>query len=82
MHYVILCDWAVDHMSDRGVDVIGIAHSLDEAKGMFAKAVIDEKNHAVENDYEIYENSDVEFDAGEDGYYNAEHVRLYIQEVM
>lgn len=82
-HYVVLCDWAITgNFTDSGVNITGIAHSLDEAKEIFAKAVVDEKKYAEEHGWKIYEDSDVEFDAGEDGYYEAEHAHFSIQEVM
>lgn len=80
-HYVILCDWAIDSMCDSGVSILGIAHSLEEAKEIFAKAVIDEKKYAKENGWEIFEDTDVCFDAGEEGFYATEHTHFYIQEV-
>ena len=81
-HYVVLCDWAVDHLCDSGVNITGVAHSLEEAKEIFAKAIVDEKKYAKENNWTIYEDTDMCFDAGEDGYYASEHTHFYIQEVM
>ena len=81
-HYVVLCDWAVDRVCASGVDITGVAHSLEEAKEIFAKAVIDEKKYAEENNWKVYEDSDVDFDAGEDGHYAAEHAHFYIEEVV
>ena len=81
-HYVVLCDWAISNDTiANGVDITGVAHSLEEAKEIFAKAVVDEKKYAEEHGWEIYEDSDVCFDAGEEGYYAAEHARFYIQGV-
>ena len=78
-HYVVLCDWAVNDA--EGVNITGVAHSLEEAKEIFAKAVVDEKKYAEDNGWEIYEDLDVCFDAGEDGYYATEHAIFYIEEV-
>lgn len=80
-HYVILCDWAVDHMCESGVDITAVTHTLEEAKEIFAKAVVDEKQYAEENGWEIFTDDDTEFDAGQFGYYAAEHSHFYIQEV-
>ena len=68
-------------MDSYGVNITGVAHSLEEAKEIFAKAVVDEKAYAKEHNWHIYEDSDVCFDAGEEGFYNAEHTRFYIEEV-
>lgn len=78
-HYVVLCDWAMNDA--EGVDITGVAHSLEEAKEIFAKAVVDEKKYAEDNNWVIFQDIDVEFDAGEEGYYAAEHARFYIQGV-
>lgn len=82
-HYVVMCDWAIsDSFVNTGVDIAGIAHSLEEAKEIFAKAVVDEKQYAKEHNWIIYEDSDVEFDAGEEDNYTEEHAHFFIQEVM
>ena len=78
-HYVILCDWAANDAED--VSITAVAHTLEEAKEIFAKAVVDEKKYAEENGWEIFEDSDIEFDAGESGFYAAEHAHFYIVEV-
>lgn len=80
-HYVILCDWAVDNVGESGVSVTGIAHTLEEAKAIFAEASVDEKAYAIENGYTVYADTDTEFDAGEEGCYATEHVHFYIEEV-
>lgn len=81
-HYVVLCDWAIDHMGEHGVNITGVAHTLEEAKEIFAKAVVDEKQYAKDNNWTIFENTDVCFDAGQEGFYAAEHAFFYIEEVM
>ena len=78
-HYVILCDWAVNDA--EGVSITAVAHTFEEAKKIFAKAVIDEKKYAEENGWEVFEDTDTVFDAGESGFYAAEHAHFYIQEV-
>ena len=80
VHYIVIHDWAREgSLIDCGVDIIGVAHSLEEAKNIFAEVVIDEKEVAMEGGYEIYEDNDTMFDAGENGYYAVNHTRLYIQ---
>lgn len=79
-HYVVVLDWTSE--GDNGCNVLGVGHSLDEAKEIFQDAVGEEKEMAESNEWEIYEDCDVEFDAGEGGYYNNNHSRLFIQEVM
>jgi hypothetical protein len=78
-HYVILCDWAVDSMSDRGINIIAVTHTFEEAVAIFVEKVAEEKKYAEDNGWEIFSDTGVEFDAGVEGYYAAEHTRLYIQ---
>lgn len=80
-HYVIVFDWAVDHISESGIEIVAVAHTLEEAKTIFAERVVDEKKYAEDNGYEIFTDTDTDFDAGEMGYYAAEHAHFYIQEV-
>lgn len=80
-HYIVLCDWAVDKMGESGVSITGVAHTLEEAKEIFAKAVVDEKKYAEEHGWEIWADTDTCFDAGEEGFYAAEHAHFYIEEV-
>lgn len=81
-HYVVINEWACSgFMEDCGVNIVGVAHSLEEAKSLFNSVVTIEKDLAVENDYEIYEDEDTIFDAGEEGYYVSNHTKLYIQKV-
>ena len=80
-HYVIVHEWVTENNVENIVNIIGVAHTLEEAKSKFKKVHKEEKKYAEENDYMIYENSDEVFDAGKDGEYTCEHTRLYIEEV-
>ena len=81
-HYVIIFDYAIDKTYSNGIEICGVTHSLDEAKEILATASADEKEYAKEHGYTIYTDTDMEFDAGEDGYYASEHAHYYIEEVM
>ena len=80
-HYVVVFDYAVDNMSESGVEIIAVKHTLEEAKEILAEKVVDEREYAKEHGWEIFSDSDTEFDAGEEGYYNSEHACFYIKEV-
>lgn len=80
-HYVIMCDSAVDSMGYDETHVTAVKHDLDEAKRTLQEKSKDEKKYAYEHGWEIYVDSDDEFDAGEDGFYATEHVHFYIEEV-
>ena len=78
-HYVIIHEWANDYEYD--VSVLGVAHSLGEAKEIFNNSVDDEKKYADEHGYEIFEDDDMIFDAGKYGEYIVFHTRMYIQDI-
>ena len=80
-HYIVIHDYARSDLYDNGVDIVGVTHSMEEAKNIFNAYVLAEKEAAVENQYEVYEDEDTIFDAGEDGYYVSNHTKLYIQMV-
>ncbi len=78
-HFVVINDWSNEY--EGGVTVLGVTHTLDEAKEFFNNFVGGEKNYAEENGFEIYTDNETDFDAGEKGYYAREHTRVYIQKV-
>lgn len=80
-HYVVMCDSAVDGMGYDETHVTAVLHSLDAAKEVLQERSQDDKQYAIEHGWEIYADSDDEFDAGEDGYYAVEHVHFYIEEI-
>ena len=79
-HYVVMFNGATPCLGNV-VEISGIAHSLEEAKEILAKVSEDEKEYAKENGFVIYADTDIEFDAGEDGNYEEEHAYFYIKEV-
>ena len=79
-HFVVINDWSNEYES--GVTVLGVIHTLEEAKEIFNNSIKDEKNYAKENGFKIYTDSETEFDAGKDGFYATEHTRLYIQKIQ
>ena len=82
MHYVVICDWSVKYtLVQSGVNISGVAHTLEDAKEILALASVDEEKYAKDNNWTIYKNSDVEFDAGEKDNYEEEHSHFYIEEV-
>lgn len=76
-HYVILLDWANEY--ENGITILGVAHSLEEAKEIFNASLAKEREFAEENGFTIYDDCEGVFDAGEDGYYNTNHTNLCIQ---
>ena len=76
-HYVIVNDWANEYES--GTNILGVVHSLEEAKKIFNESLADEKQYAKEHGFTIYDDCETAFDAGEEGYYVNNHTNLYIQ---
>ena len=76
-HYVIVNDWANEYES--GTNVLGVTHSLEEAKEIFNESLADEKQYAKEHGFTIYDDCETVFDAGEEGHYVSNHTYLYIQ---
>lgn len=75
-HYVVIFHWSNDEGGD--VEIVGVYHSLDEAKEIFKKYAETEIPYAKKDGYKIYKHTDVMFEAGnEDGY-----EKLYIQGVV
>ena len=79
-HYVVIVDWATQ--DDEGVDIVGVAHTIDEAKEIFQKRLIIERDLANEHEYEITDDCETLFEAGEMGYWRDDHIILYIEEVQ
>lgn len=80
-HYVIINEYATDY--ETSITICGVEHTLEGAKRIFNHYRADEKELAVKHRYEIYEDDDTSFDAGEgeNGDYMANHTRIYILRV-
>ena len=78
-HYIIVNDWANEY--ECGTTILGVVHSLEEAKKIFNEQLIEEKEYAERHGFEIYDDCETVFDAGENGYYVSNHTNLYIQMV-
>ena len=79
MHYVVILDWATEDC--EAVDILAVKHNLEEAKKVFDEALVKERAYAEEHSFEIFEDIDTLFGAGEAGYWSTNHTKLYIQAV-
>lgn len=85
MHYVVINEWSVDNGEmASGIEIISVCHTKEEAKESFEKRLPEEQDCARDNGWTVYEHdeSNLVFDAGKEGYYDAEHTRLYVQSVQ
>jgi hypothetical protein len=78
-HYVVVVDWADGY--EQHSHVLGVAHSLEEAKKIFAKNYFKERKFAEKHNFAIIEDIDTDFEAGLYGFYMEYHTHLYIQKV-
>ena len=78
-HFVVVNEWASEY--ECGSNVLGVAHSLEEAKEIFNTNVAEEVEYASIHEYTIYDHCETVFDAGDDSGYIGNHTRLYIQMV-
>ena len=79
-HYVVMLDWATE--DDQSVDILGVAHTIDEAKEIFNQDIAEERKFAETFGYYIEADSDTVFSAGIMGYWRDNHITLYIAEVI
>ena len=85
MFYVLINEWAVDNGEiARGVEIIAVCHTPEEAQEAFEKRLLEEQDCARDSGWTVYEHDNVAlvFDAGKEGYYDAEHTRLYVEKVQ
>ena len=80
-HYVVIFDFVLDSM-EGSTDVLGVAHTFEEAKEIFDKNVKSEREYAREHGWIIYEDNETCFDAGLSGRWCESHTRLWIQKVI
>jgi hypothetical protein len=80
-HYVVINDWAC--YNESGIEILGVAHSYNEAVSIVGAHLAAEKKHAEANYHDAIIETDDEsyFEAYEDGYYNDNHTKIEIQEV-
>ena len=78
-HWVVAIDWA--NNGENGLQIIVVEHSLEEARQCFQSAVKGERRIADGNGWQVYEDDDMTFSAGEDGFYTPSHTTARIIEV-
>lgn len=75
-HYVVLLEWATN--DEYGVNVLAVTDNPEKANVVFTESVVTERNIADQNGWTVYTDSETEFDAGYDGFYNENHTNLRI----
>ena len=78
-HFVVVLEWAAEY--ECGSNVIGVAHSLEDAKKILNGIAAEEREYALEHEWIIYDDLPTVFEAGQNGDYIKNHTNLYIQEV-
>ena len=77
-HYVVILDWATNDA--ESVEILGVFHTFEEAEKLYKSHLDYEHQLAAENGYVVEEDFN-SFEAYAEGYYAAEHTKLYIQGV-
>ena len=75
-HYVVVFFW--NNKEGMDTEIIGVCHTLDEAKETFKKYVEAEIPYTKEDGYKIIQHTDVIFEAGNENGYE----KFYIQGVI
>ena len=78
-HSVIILDYS--YGGEGNIEVLGVYHSLDEAKDAFVDFARDAREVAENRDWYIAEEFSTCFVAYKTGYYPSDHTRIFIQEV-
>lgn len=78
MHYIVMITWSLDSI-EYDSSIIGVRHTIEEAKELFNQYLKDEKELARDRNWTIYTDTDTTFDAGEDGNYAGNHTLLFIE---
>ena len=79
-HYVVILEEVED--GEVSVKVLAVKHSYEEAVMFLAETVKEKRNEAEDYGYEVMEDAKSCFDAGESGFYDNNHISLYIKEVI
>ena len=77
-HYVVILDWATNDA--ESVEILGVFHTFEDAEKIFKVNLDYERKLAEEKGYKVEECFN-NFEAYAEGYYTAEHTKLYIQGV-
>lgn len=80
MHYVIVLDR--DTEDNHDVDIIGVAHSMEEADKIFKEQRAIEEEIVAENDWLVYVDCDGMYEAIPKNLLHAGHTKLWIQGVI
>lgn len=78
-HYVVVLDWAAEY--EDAVVILGVTHTYEEAKEIYNKYLLEEKEFAETHGYMIETEDVTTFSAGIMGFWRDNHTTLYIQGV-
>ena len=78
-HFIVINDWV--NRSECDINILAVAHTLEEAKEIFNTYVDNEREYARENNWEIFEDTDTVFESGKNWHYASNHSKMFIVEV-
>ena len=78
-HFVIVKDSKEYHEGD--VEILAVKHSSDEALPVFKKALVEAKEKAENNDWNVIQETENSFAAECEEEWSGNYIKLYILEV-
>ena len=79
-YFIIVCGYCIND-DESGIDIIGVKEDFEKAKELYQKQLGTEKQNAENNGYDCIDESPTSFSAYEEGYYEGNHIDLYIERV-
>lgn len=78
-YFVVVNQWSADF--EQGTTILAVKKNLEDAKSVYAAALEDERKRADRDGWLVTCDSEVMFEAGEEGSWCQGHTKLYIQMV-
>ena len=76
-YFVVVNQWSSDF--EQGTEVLAVKKNIEDAKAVYAAALAEEKKLADSKGWIVTCDTDVMYEAGEDGSWCEGHTKLYIQ---
>ena len=78
-HYAVCLDAAID--DEHEFEIIGVCHTLEKAKEVFEAQKAKEQENVEYNNLDVIEEDDTSFSAYLNGYYDSDHIDIFIKTV-
>lgn len=78
-HYMVCLDATID--DEHEFKIIGVYHTPEKAKEVFEAQKVKEQENVEDNNLDVIEEDDTCFSAYLDGYYDSDHIDIFIKTV-